>query len=241
MVALVQFREKQRRPEMIVTKPAGISVLTAVCPPLPGEGRSLYRQLERLERRLLRAGATRIILPAELAGKAWTTALRPVEVLPFCRWAAEPLILGWLAVRGVPPEKSCVSLEGARLSPELRATARQLCRRVRRLRIDVPGEEGLLFARTLQRELGLPVQPVGGGQTLRVSFSPPGRGADLCLWGEPPELGGLRLQAEGRELPPELELPLLAVLWERGGLRREELRVTSGVKLSEPLANSGKA
>ena len=61
-----------------------------------------------------------------------------------------------------------------------------------------------------------------------MAFSPGGPRWGRCLevYGDC-RLDGLRLTAPGLHLPEEMEEPLLAVLWERGEIRGEDLAVTS--------------
>lgn len=189
--------------------------------------RKLERRLERLERTLRKAGVSRVILPPDFPYRAWLRQVQPVEVLSFYRGAADLLTLGWLECRGIPAVRASVALAGPRVCPELRGAALGLCPRVRALRINVPGREGTAFAEGLQRSCGVPVLPPNAPADVAVSFGPTELEAELRLWGSMPDFGGLKLTAPGLNLPEELEQPLLALLWERGSLRREDVLVKS--------------
>lgn len=202
----------------------GVTLLTASLYEPPKQApKKLERRLEKLEDTFRRAGVSRVILPCGFPYRERLLGLKPVEPLTLYRAVADLLALAWLRSYGISPEQGRVALAGHRLCPELEETARRLCRRVRKVRIDVPGEEGALFARLLQWECGVPVMPPGEPVHMTVSFG--GAAGDLRLWGEDPCLSGLRLTAEGLSVPEELEAPLLALLWEQGSLPREKIRV----------------
>lgn len=186
--------------------------------------RRLRRRLRRAERMLARAGAGRVILDGDFPYRDRLTLLRPVDPLPFWRGCADVLALGALELEGVAPDRGRVALSAPRLCPELERTARRLCPRVRGLLIDAPGGED--YARYLQAKFGLPVTPPAAGADMTVAFGPEGG-----RWGRRVELyeggtlNGLELRAEGVDLPEECAGQVLALLWERGEVGREELRV----------------
>lgn len=109
----------------------------------------------------------------------------------------------------------------------MQRTAQRLCPQVKGLLIQVPGA-GEDYARWLHGQYGLPVAPAAAGAEVTVAFSPGGPRWGRCLevYGDC-RLDGLRLTAPGLDLPEEMEEPLLAVLWERGKIRGEDLAVTS--------------
>ena len=185
----------------------------------------LRRRLRRAERALVRVGAGRVILGEDFPYKNRLTLLRPVDVVPFRRGCADVLALGALRLEGVPPEQGRVALSAPRLCPELEGAAERLCARVRGLLIDVPGGED--YARYLQAKYGLPVTPPSAGADVTAAFGPGGgrwgRRVELYQGGS---LGGLALEAEGVELPADCAEQALALLWERGEVRREELRAS---------------
>ena len=196
---------------------------TVYAPPGLSE-RRLERRLRRGERALARAGVGRVILPRDFPWTDGLGILRPVDVFPFWRGAADVLALGALDAEKIPRNRGTVALSAPRLCPELEGAAQRLCPQVRGLLIDAPG--GLDFARYLQAKYGLPVTPSSAGADVTVAF---GEGGGR--WGRSVELypggsmGGLALEAPELELPGEYAGQVLALLWERGEVRREELCV----------------
>ncbi len=187
----------------------------------------LERRLRRAERALIRAGAGRVVLGRDFPYGDRLTRLRRVDPLPLWRWAAQALALGALEAEGLEPRRGRVALSAPRLCSELERTAEGLCPQVRALLIDAPG--GADYARYLQARFGLPVTPPAAGAQVTVAFGPGGgrwgRSVELYEGGA---LGGLRLTAERVELPPDCADQVLALLWERGEVRPEELRVAWG-------------
>lgn len=188
------------------------------------------RRLSRMEQTLRRASVRRVIFPADFPYREQFRHFKAVEPLEFYRAVADVLALGWLEVHGIDACRGRVALAGTRLSPDMEYAARRLCRMVKSIRIDVPGEEGALFAAELQQNCGVPVLPAGAVVDLTVEFSPTGGNGQLRLWGEQPFFDGLRLTAEGVEPPDELAESMLTLLWEQGKIRREQLRVGSNEK-----------
>lgn len=184
----------------------------------------LRRRLRRAERALVRAGTGRVILGEDFPYGDRLTHLRPVDVVPFRRGCADVLALGALRLENIPPERGRVALSTPRLCPELEGAAERLCAQVRGLLIDAPGGED--YARYLQAKFGLPVTPPSAGADVTVAFGPGGgrwgRSVELYQGGA---LGGLALRAEGMELPADCAEQVLALLWERGEVRREGLTV----------------
>lgn len=182
----------------------------------------LARRLRRGERALAAAGVGRVVLGEDFPWRDRLELLRPVDVLPFWREAADVLALGALAAAGVEPRRGRVALSAPRLCGELMAAAERLCPQVRGLLIDAPGGEE--YARCLQAKFGLPVSPAAAGADATVAFGPVGgrwgRSVELYEGGAP---GGLRLEAAGMELPPDCAEQVLALLWERGEVKRERL------------------
>ena len=184
--------------------------------------RRLRRRLRRAERMLARAGAGRVILDGDFPYRDRLALLRPVDPLPFWRGCADVLALGALELEGVAPDRGRVALSSPRLCPELERTAQRLCPRVRGLLIDAPGGED--YARRLQARFGLPVTPPAAGADVTAAFGPGGSrwGRRLELYGTA-ELGGLQVSVEGLELPEDCADQALALLWEQGLVKREEL------------------
>ncbi len=184
----------------------------------------LRRRLRRAERFLVRAGAGRVVLGSDFPYRDRLTLLRPVDPVLLWRGTADVLALGALDVAGVPRRRGRVALSAPRLCPELEGAAERLCPQVRGLLIDAPGGEE--YARYLQAKFGLPVTPLAAGADVTAAFGPEGgrwgRSVELYEGGT---LNGLVLAAEGIELPPDCAEQVLALLWERGEVGREELGV----------------
>ena len=220
---LVLVREKGRRP-LEETELGPLRVLrAAVSGPEGLAPWRLRRRIRRAERALARAGAGRVILGADFPCGERLTLLRPVDPLPLWRGAADALALGALEAEGVDRRRGRVALSAPRLCAELERTAERLCPLVRGLLIDAPGGED--YARYLQARWGLPVTPPAAGADVTAAFGPGGgrwgRTLELYAGGT---LNGLALRAEGLELPEDCADQVLALLWERGELRRENLR-----------------
>ena len=186
--------------------------------------KTVERRLKQLKHTFQKTGVNRIIFPPDFPYAGCFAPIKPVDTLNFYRSAADLLVLGMLEKRGIPLTSARVALTAPRLCPELKEASRRLSRQVRELRIDVPGEEGVRFAQMLQRSCGLPVMPCTLPVDVTAAFGPSGRTSDLCLWGDRPHLGGLCLRAEGIDLSDDLEQPVLALLWEQGRLKREQIR-----------------
>ncbi len=221
---LVYVREKGRgRGERVKLGPMTALRWTVYAPEGLAPWR-LRRRLRKAEKALVRAGAGRVILGPDFPWADRLTLLRPVDPLPMLRACADVLVLGALAAEGVSPHRGRVALSAPRLCPELEGAAERLCHRVRGLVIDAPGGED--YARYLQAKFGLPVTPLAAGADVTAAFGPEGG-----RWGRRVELyeggtlNGLALEAEGVDLPADCADQVLALLWERGEVRREELRV----------------
>ena len=221
---LVCVREKGRcRGEPVALGPLTALRWTVYAP----EGLAPWRLARRLrmaERALVRAGAGRVILGPDFPWADRLTLLRPVDPLPMLRACADVLALGALAAEGVFPHRGRVALSAPRLCPELEGAAERLCPLVRGLVIDAPGGED--YARYLQARFGLPVTPPAAGADVTAAFGPGGGRWGRCVeLYEGGTLNGLALKAEGLDLPADCAGQVLALLWERGEVHREELRV----------------
>lgn len=235
----VKFLREKGRSNTEIQRLHGLTFLTVAFYEREGlSPRAVERRLRQLERTFQRGGVSRVILPPEFPYACRLRAIKPVDTLGFYRGAADLLVLGLLEKRQINPAVARVALTGPRLCPELKEAARHLYRNVRELRIDVPGEDGALFSQLLQRNWGIPVIPRTMPVDVTVSFGPSEKRADLSLWGELPDLGGQRLTAAGLDLPAELEQPVLALLWEQGRVKREQLQV--GIA-PQTLANGRKS
>lgn len=184
----------------------------------------LRRRLRRAERMLARMGVGRVVLGSDFPYRDRLTLLGAVDTLPLRRGCADVLALGALAAEGVPVHRGRVALSAPRLCGELEGAAERLRLKVRGLLIDAPGGED--YARYLQAKFGLPVVPAAAGADVTAAFGPGGgrwgRSVELYEGGT---LNGLTLAAEGLSLPEDCAEQVLALLWERGEVRREELAV----------------
>jgi len=202
----------------------GMPVLAVGADP---EGPWGARRMRRAGERLRRGGVVRVLPPRE--GVRWELlrplGLRPLDPAPLLRAQAPRLALTGLERMGVDPERAVLTLAGLRPEEELLRTARALCPKVRRLAVDVPRGEGV--ARRLREEFGMPVLPPDYPADLRVCFHPglPAAAAPVMeLWGEAPELAGLRLSAPGLRAEHQEDLPLLCALWQWGRLEEAEIK-----------------
>ena len=226
---LVCRREKGRgRAERAALGPVEAVRWTLYAPEGLAEWR-LARRLRRAERVLAAYGVGRVVLARDFPYRDRLRLLGTVDPLPMWRGLADVLALGALDAQGVPRRRGRVALSAPRLCPELEGAAERLCPLVRGLVIDAPGGED--YARYLQAKCGLPVTPPAAGADVTVAFGPGGGrwGWHLELYGQA-DLGGLRVAEEGLELPPDCRDQVLALLWERGELKREKLTVRSAVE-----------
>ena len=221
---LVCLREKGRgRLEQVKLGPLEAGRWTVYAPEGLSE-RRLERRLRRAERELAAVHVGRVVLRGGFPYGDRLGWLRPVDPLPLWREAADLLALAALDARGVPYRRGTVALSAPRLCVELERAAERLCPLVRGLLIDAPGGED--YARYLQAKYGLPVTPPAAGAEVTVAFGPEGGrwGRCLELYGQA-DLGGLTVEAEGLELPEDCWDQVLALLWERGEVKRERLKI----------------
>lgn len=203
----------------------GIPVLTARTDP---EGIFGHRRLRRAGRNLRRGGVTRTLLPKgfsqwELLEKM---GLQRIEPGAFLQAQSPGLTVEALYGRDTDPRRATVALSGTRTNAAMCRAAMELCPKVRRLVVDVPGGERL--AHRLREEFGIPVLPSGHPAELELRFQPGGRRKKepfLELYGYTPHLDGLSLSVlELREEEREA-LDVLSVLWERGRLEPSRIKI----------------
>ena len=224
MVGRIRFYQEKGRGSVGVEYLGALTLITAALYVPPGlPQRRLNRRLAKLERQLAGMGVGRVVLPEGFPYADRLGRLRPVDTLGFYRAVADVLALEALSRVRADVEQGSVALSAPWLCPELRRTAQRLCTQVRAIRIDV-SQEGEDYARWLQRQYGLPVVPRSGQVDVTVAFGPGERaqGWTLRLY-DRPRLGGLRLYARDLELPRDCNQQLLALLWEGGAVRREDL------------------
>lgn len=195
----------------------------------PGGWRERGR-VRAASRRLARQGVRRVLAPPEFA--RWDLlregGLGPVDPLPFLRHYAGDMVLTLLRREGIQAHRSAVALRGRRVDRDLARTAEFLCPRVRELAVSAP-EGGEALSAWLRLEYGVPVCPDGPGMAAAVRFdnqAPQWEGRELSLFGETPQLAGVRPRAAGLEEGDQEDLPLLAALWETGRLEAWGLEFT---------------
>ena len=235
MVGVVELKEtKGRRPMITEERLLGLRCLQTEIPVRPTLGeRRLGRRVDKGARLLVRAGVRRVVTAADFPcwDRLVQNGLRPVEPERFCQALAVPLTLAALEQQGVPPAQASVTLSGPSASRALLRTAEELCPRVRRLSIDVPGERENL-ADWLWREFGAArVSPDAGSQAdVALRFGPGGRPGHTTfeLYGLRPGLAGFRIappeEVEKLGLDP---LSVLALLWEEGRLDPQKIMISS--------------
>lgn len=203
-----------------------VVTVTVYAPPSMGMWRK-RRRMRRAIRALHQAGVRQVIWPQSCPWSRQEAGFAGMEVETLYQAQADRLALGALEGLGIPPGEGRVALVAQRLTIPLQRTAQRLCPQVKGLLIQVPGA-GEDYARWLYGQYGLPVAPTAAGAEVTVAFSPGGLRWGRCLevYGAC-RLDGLRLTAPELNLPEDIEEPLLAVLWERGEIRGEDLAVTS--------------
>ena len=224
MVGRIIYRCEKGRERSFRENLFGLPVLNLFLFDLPGSSKKrLERRLEKIELTCYKERVKRVLLPERFPYTQRLSWLQPVSTVTFYRAVADVLVIKLLERKGISPPQSRVALSAPRACPELLHTARSLCRSVREIRIDIPGEEGERVAQELQRQFGVPVVPPDVPADVTLSFG--GETGDLQLWEEKANLSGLRLRAHGMDIPDEVEQQVLALLWERGRLKRDELWV----------------
>ena len=231
MMGVLELTERRgRKPQAERRWLLGLCCLWGDVPVKTGMGeRRLCRRLERGCDLLLRSGVRRVLTAEDFPywEELRRARLRPVEPETFCQAQAAPLALEALGWQERRPERASVLLYGRRVSPALFRAAEQLCPRVRDLAVDA-GEEGEELAGWLRAEFGAAVRPPEAGQADVVLAFDPGAPAGRTvfhLYGHRPNLAGFLPALADCGLPSGLDrLPLLAVLWEEGKIKGEELR-----------------
>lgn len=204
----------------------GLSLLSTRVDP---EGWFGPGRLKRAGRGLSRRGVRRALVPPQFTSwellEPW--GLAPVSVLPLVRAKAGEVALAALERVDAAPDRAAVALRASRADRDMINAACLLCPRVRHLIIDAPqgGEE---LARWLRWEFGIPVLPPRemGAVALRFDGGEEREGQTLHLYGQQPDLKGVVLSAPALAEEDRADLPLLSLLWERGRLGSEGLKIT---------------
>ena len=231
MIGVLELTEgRGRKPRAERRWLLGLCSLWVEVPVKTGMGeRRLRKRVERGADLLLRSGVRRVLTAADFPywEELRRAGLRPVETETFCQALAAPLALAALAWQERRPERASVLLRGQRVSHALFWAAEQLCPRVRDLAVDA-GAEGEELAGWLRAEFGAAVRPPEAGQAdVVLAFGPeaPAGRTVFHLYGHRPDLAGFLPALADCGLPAGLDrLPLLAVLWEEGKIKGEELR-----------------
>lgn len=222
------WREARGRGSCDIHEYGVLTLVTAtVCAPPALAMWRKRRRTRRAVRALRRAGVCQVIWPEECPWSAREAGFSTVSVEGLYQAQADRLALGALERLGIPQGEGRVALVGQRLTIPLQRTAQRLCPQVRGLLLQV-GEAGEDYARWLHGQYGLPVAPAAAGADVTVAFSPGGPrwGRSLEVYGAC-TLDGVRLTAPALGLPEDIEEELLAVLWDRGAIRGEDLALTS--------------
>lgn len=222
------WREERGRGSCDIAQYGALTLVTAtVCAPATLAMWRKRGRTRRAVRALRRAGVCRVIWPEGCPWSAREAGFATIPVEGLYQAQADRLALGALERLGIPEGEGRVALVGQRLSVPLQRAAQRLCPRVRGLLLQV-GEEGENYARWLHGQFGLPVCPAAAGADVTVAFAPGGPrwGRSLEVYGAC-RLDGLRLTAPALGLPEDIEGELLAVLWERGAVRGEDLALLS--------------
>lgn len=193
------------------------------------EGWFAQGRLRRAARGMSRRGVRRVLTPAEFDNwellQPWQLA--PVSPEPLVRFKAGEVALAALERIDTAPDRAAVALRAGRADRDMVRAACALCPRVRNLIIDAP-RGGRELADWLRREFGMPVLPPEEEGTLALRFEAGEERGEhtLCLYGLRPDLKGLSLCAPMLAEEERQDLALLNLLWERGRLRGEAVKIT---------------
>ena len=198
---------------------AGMNVL---CAHVKSGGKREAKRLSRAATLLHRAGVKRMLEHKD--GRLCLSGFSVVDALALYRAVADRLILAVLNVRGIPPERATVVLQGEYPDRELVAAGWLLCPRVRQVVVDTE-RGGAQAQRNLLRQFGVAVMPTCACQeVVTVRFSGPSREEDLNLC-EAGEVDFL-LDVPGLVLPETLvRTSTLCALWQAGLLDLSQVRI----------------
>lgn len=197
----------------------------------------LFPRLKKAARELHRRGIGRAVFPSDFSYGALFEryGVLPVEVMPLFRALAPELAWSAVRVQGLGLASARIAVCGDRLTSELAWTVTQLCMRSRYILLAVPDRDGA-FCRKLRREYGAALVQTEDADQIA--------GADACILFSPrknlrtchmvlrlyraaplPPVS-LRLMEEQVRIPPECDsMQMLAVLYEAGVIRREQISV----------------
>lgn len=200
----------------------GVWFMAAV---LPESGILLRLRRHFVWRKLRRRGVRRCVMPETLEAEAARWGILPVEV---CR--LRQALLPQLLDRQGDLRRKTAALQAAHVTAAVAEAAVLLARRVRYLSLEI-GSGREVLERILWERFGLTVCGVGQA-AVTVSFGGAPSGNTICLGEDCRRYQRLTYRLTAGE--PESEVPeqLLAVLFEAGEIKKEQIRV----KTIEPNA-----
>ena len=200
----------------------GVWFMAAV---LPESGILLRLRRRFVWRKLRRCGVRRCVMPETLEHEAARWGILPVEVQRL-RQALLPQLLD----RQGDLRRKTAALQAAHVTAAVANAAMVLARRVRYLSLEI-GSGREVLERILWERFGLTVCGVGQA-AVTVSFGGAPSGNTICLGEDCRRYQRLTYRLAAGE--PENEVPeqLLAVLFEAGEIKKEQIRV----KTIEPNA-----
>ncbi len=200
----------------------GVWFMAAV---LPESGILLRLRRRFVWRKLRRRGVRRSVMPEALEEEAARWGILPVEV---CR--LRQALLSQLLDRQGDLRRKTAALQAVHVTAAVAEAAVLLARRVRYLSLEI-GSGREVLERILWERFGLTVCGVGQA-AVTVSFGGAPSGNTICLGEDCRRYQKLTYRLTGKE--PENEVPeqLLAVLFEVGEIKKEQIRV----KTIEPNA-----
>lgn len=169
-------------------------------------------------RRLRRWGVRRCVLPEALETEAARWSILPVEVQRL-RQALLPQLLD----RQGDLRRKTAALRAAHVTAAVAEAAMVLARRVRYLSLEI-GSGGEELERLLWERFGLTACGVGQA-AVTVSFGGAPSGSTICLGEDCRRYQKLTYRLTADEPGEELPEQLLAVLFEAGEIKKEQIRV----------------
>lgn len=200
----------------------GVWFMAAV---LPESGILLRLRRRFVWRKLRRCGVRRCVMPETLEHEAARWGILPVEVQRL-RQALLPQLLD----RQGDLRRKTAALQAAHVTAAVANAAMVLARRVRYLSLEI-GSGREVLERILWERFGLTVCGVGQA-AVTVSFGGAPAGNAICLGEDCRRYQRLTYRLTAGETENEVPEQLLAVLFEAGEIKKEQIRV----KTIEPNA-----
>ena len=192
---------------------------------LPEQGVLARLCRRRIWRKLRRCGVARCVLPEALETEAAQWGILPVEV---CR--LRQALLPQLLDRQGDLRRKTAALQAAHMSAAVAEAAAVLAQRVRYLSLEI-GSGGEVLERVLWERFGLTACGVGQA-AVTVSFGGAPSGNTICLGEDCRRYQSVTYHLITGEMENEVPEQLLAVLFEAGEIKKEQIRV----KTIEPNA-----